>query len=180
MLRIFNRKYERYTYKNDIALLQIENNSNFNLGQLQLVRLPTKQDVELNPASLNCSIFGYGASIFDGDAKLQLTVGTNINFIPIDLCQQRLGEFMAPENNSGLFCAGKLIESKEIIDSCQGDSGGSLICKPNYNNSNNNDTFIIIGITSYGMGCGTPGIPGVYTSILYHLDWIKNVMHSVK
>lgn len=50
----------------------------------------------------------------------------------------------------------------------KGDSGGSLICK-RYNQ------YVAIGITSYGAGCGVPGMPGVYTSVPEHADWINNI-----
>ena len=43
-------------------------------------------------------------------------------------------------------------------DSCQGDSGGPMFSKPN-------GKFTQIGITSWGIGCGASGYPGVYAEV---------------
>lgn len=32
---------------------------------------------------------------------------------------------------------------------------------------------VLTGITSWGIGCASKGIPGVYTEIAYFTDWIK-------
>ncbi|MFJ2773633.1 S1 family peptidase [Streptomyces sp. NPDC087300] len=53
------------------------------------------------------------------------------------------------------FCAG--VEGK---DSCQGDSGG-----PIFRNVPGRRAPILIGVVSYGDGCGAQGAPGVYTSL---------------
>lgn len=47
-------------------------------------------------------------------------------------------------------------------DSCEGDSGGPLICDEK-----------VYGIVSFGSGCGEPQYPGVYTSVYTFLKWIN-------
>nr|XP_012146827.1 PREDICTED: vitellin-degrading protease-like [Megachile rotundata] len=49
-------------------------------------------------------------------------------------------------------------------DSCKGDSGGPLV----------NINHTIIGITSWGSGCGESYSPGVYTDVIGLIDWIKH------
>ena len=59
-------------------------------------------------------------------------------------------------------------------DACQGDSGGPLV-----------ETGWIdgepvewqIGIVSFGVGCGRPGLGAVYSSIPYYSSWISQVIH---
>lgn len=43
-------------------------------------------------------------------------------------------------------------------DTCQGDSGGPMFAKPG-------GKFTQIGITSWGIGCGAAGYPGVYAEV---------------
>jgi secreted trypsin-like serine protease len=47
---------------------------------------------------------------------------------------------------------------KEGKDTCQGDSGGPMFAKVN-------SSYRQIGITSFGIGCGAGGFPGVYTEV---------------
>ena len=44
-------------------------------------------------------------------------------------------------------------------DTCQGDSGGPLMVR------NGSNQFILAGITSFGIGCARPDIPGVYSEV---------------
>lgn len=55
-------------------------------------------------------------------------------------------------------------------DSCQGDSGGPLqIVLPK------TETAKVVGIVSFGMGCGI-GLPGVYTRVASYVDWIESIV----
>uniref|UniRef100_A0A3B3TKE5 trypsin n=1 Tax=Poecilia latipinna TaxID=48699 RepID=A0A3B3TKE5_9TELE len=53
-------------------------------------------------------------------------------------------------------------------DSCQGDSGGPILCNG-----------AVVGVTSFGDGCGLKTKPGVYAFLTKdHLDWIKKTMNQ--
>jgi len=49
----------------------------------------------------------------------------------------------------------------------QGDSGGPLLYSGRH--------WQLVGIVSWGQGCGTPSTPGVYTSVRAYLNWIYAV-----
>ena len=54
-----------------------------------------------------------------------------------------------------MMCAGYLDGGK---DACQGDSGGPLICAID-------DEPVLVGITSWGMGCADKNSPGVWAEL---------------
>ncbi len=62
----------------------------------------------------------------------------------------------------GMFCAGYL---EGGVDTCQGDSGGGLICQVRGRQT-------VMGLVSWGVGCGEPNKPGVYTKVADYVEWI--------
>ena len=64
---------------------------------------------------------------------------------------------------SAWLCAGK-----RGTDACRGDSGGPLILT--YGEP------VLVGVVSWGKGCGQPGEPGYYVRVDQYLDWITRSM----
>ena len=58
--------------------------------------------------------------------------------------------------------------AKDDVGPCEGDSGGPLMARnPEFDNR-----YILVGLVSWGQGCGRKGSYGVYTDVEHHLDWI--------
>jgi secreted trypsin-like serine protease len=68
----------------------------------------------------------------------------------------------------------KIINTVGDKDTCLGDSGGGL-----YAYDSKLQRYVVVGITSYGVGCASAGYPGIYTRISYFYNWIMaNVKYN--
>ncbi|XP_072929280.1 trypsin-7-like [Epargyreus clarus] len=65
----------------------------------------------------------------------------------------------------GMMCAGYPDTGEK--DTCQGDSGGPLSAE------RGDKRYELLGIVSWGIGCGRHGYPGVYTRVTKYLYWIR-------
>ena len=57
-----------------------------------------------------------------------------------------------------MICAGRPKNTMQRRDSCQGDSGGPLF-------TGSGGSALLVGVVSWGEGCGRPGKPGVYANV---------------
>ena len=60
-----------------------------------------------------------------------------------------------------------------FADTCQGDSGGPLMYY-----SQDQQLWILAGVTSYGRGCGLPDSAGVYTRVSAYTEWIQSIVKT--
>ena len=56
------------------------------------------------------------------------------------------------------------------LDTCQGDSGGPIMM---YTTSKQ---WVLVGVTSYGIGCARASYAGVYTRVAAYQSWITTTM----
>lgn len=101
-------------------------------------------------------IAGWGVS-----SEASSTVSTSLMSAPVTIftgarCSAFLG---AAFPGAQALCAGR---PEGGVDTCSGDSGGPL----------RDVTGVLVGITSFGVGCGRPGRPGIYTRVSAVASWI--------
>jgi len=60
------------------------------------------------------------------------------------------------------LCAGGETEK----DACEGDGGAPLVCLAK------NQRWYVVGLVTWGVGCGKPGVPGIYANVHNMLDFI--------
>jgi len=115
---------------------------------------------------------GYGLNASNGTATDTLEyVGQY--FVNDSMCEMYFNSYFNTTNETlpdqdGMMCA-----LGNGTDSCQGDSGGPLIV-----NGTSSDSWVQVGITSFGIGCAS-GTPGVYTDVSNYYDWVWEEMDEV-
>lgn len=90
------------------------------------------------------------------DGKLHFAEVPNI---PLAKCRGYQGYENIP---ASVLCAGM---EEGGPDTCTGDSGGPMTAFLN-------GKEILIGLTSWGEGCGEPATPTIYTRVSWHHKWI--------
>ncbi|MET8684241.1 serine protease [Streptomyces sp. NPDC004732] len=137
----------------DVAFLQLEKP----VRGISPVALPTQGTDALIRPGQKATVAGWGNT----DTELTHTPDRLRQVrVPI-LSHAECGTSYKEYDSKVNFCAG--VETK---DSCQGDSGGPIFRKVP-----GREAPILIGVVSYGDGCGAQGAPGVYTSLSSSKLW---------
>ncbi|XP_072491174.1 tissue-type plasminogen activator isoform X2 [Notamacropus eugenii] len=168
---VIHEKFVLETFDNDIALLQLKPKSD----SLQCAQeTKSVQTVCLPPAGLQmpdwteCELSGYGKHEETSPYYSERLKEGHVRLYPSSRCTSRhLFNKTITEN---MLCAGDTRSGgKEVNlhDACQGDSGGPLVCMKD-------NRMHLIGIISWGIGCGEKDVPGVYTKVINYLKWIED------
>jgi secreted trypsin-like serine protease len=71
-----------------------------------------------------------------------------------------------------MFCAGF---KEGGVDACQGDSGGPIVKL-----SPDGSAATLIGVVSWGKGCGLDNFYGVYAKLSEVMDWVDETIATVE
>ncbi|XP_017207703.4 serine protease 56 [Danio rerio] len=153
---ITHPKFNPKTFNNDIALVELSSPVILS-ERVTPVCLPSDLDP---PAGTPCLVAGWG-SLYEDGPSADVVMEAKVPLLSQATCQSALGKELLTNT---MFCAGYLSGG---IDSCQGDSGGPLIFQDRLSGR-----FQLLGITSWGDGCGEKGKPGVYTRVTAFSDWV--------
>nr|XP_060625157.1 neurotrypsin-like [Anolis sagrei ordinatus] len=160
---VLHRNYQSSSNDNDIALVRIQGKEEKCLSFSHHVRpvcLPSRKEKSAIDRQA-CFISGWGDT---GRSYSRTLLQGSVPLLPREVCKSRYGK----KFSNRMLCAGNLSEGNRV-DSCQGDSGGPLMCQ------RSNGHWVILGITSWGYGCGRKDSPGVYTKVSKFVPWIKKV-----
>ncbi|XP_042147178.1 venom protease [Ixodes scapularis] len=155
--------YDRRTYSNDVAVLELSKEVSFNQF-VQPVCLPFGEISKKDVTGYHGFIAGWGATQFTGEGSSVLREAQ----IPIweeAECRKAYERHLPIEKTQ--LCAGDANGKK---DSCQGDSGGPLVLPFE-------GRYYVLGVVSSGKDCATPGFPGIYTRVTSYLDWLKGIIN---
>ncbi|KAM9435218.1 plasminogen [Clarias gariepinus] len=143
----------------DIALLKLQRPAVIN-DKVSTVCLPEKDYIV--PSGTECYVTGWGET--DGTGGEGILKETGFPVIENKVCNRPA--YLNNRVKDHEMCAGNI---EGGTDSCQGDSGGPLVCFAQ-------NTFILQGVTSWGLGCANAMKPGVYARVSKFVDWIEREM----
>jgi secreted trypsin-like serine protease len=158
-----NPQYLGLSQQNDITILTLAEKS---------VHSPTKvagaSERSLWTAGVTATIAGWGATNGTGGTEGVLQKAS----VPITTDAYCLDAYGANNPVLGGFDAETMVCAgypQGGVDTCQGDSGGPLFAGGR-----------VVGVTSWGKGCGEAGHPGVYARVADTKlrNWIKSVAPS--
>uniref|UniRef100_A0A4W5N253 Plasminogen n=1 Tax=Hucho hucho TaxID=62062 RepID=A0A4W5N253_9TELE len=141
----------------DIALLKLESPAIINDYVLPAC-LPEKDYVV--PPGTECYVTGWGETQGTGGEGLLKETGFPV--IENKVCNRPA--YLNNRVKDHEMCAGNI---EGGADSCQGDSGGPLVCHAQ-------NSFVLQGVTSWGLGCANAMKPGVYVRVSKFTDWINS------
>uniref|UniRef100_A0AAZ1XSH6 Peptidase S1 domain-containing protein n=1 Tax=Oreochromis aureus TaxID=47969 RepID=A0AAZ1XSH6_OREAU len=115
-------------------------------------------------AGSRCLVAGWGRTETKRTSDVLMSV--NVTVVDRQTCNSRDYYNHRPEITRDMISAGS--DGTNVADTCQGDSGGPLLCDG-----------ALVGVTSFGEGCGVIKKPGVYSFVSERqLQWIKKTMKS--
>ncbi|RZC39116.1 trypsin-7, partial [Asbolus verrucosus] len=148
-------KYTKETADYDISILELEQNLKFGKS-VAPINLPHRnQTFEAGTEALT---LGWG-SFISGSSRLS----TELQSVFLKIVDKKECHKLLPSKTitGRMLCAGVKQGGK---DACQGDSGGPLVVNG-----------VLGGITSWGVGCGHAGLPGIYSNMAALREFIDNV-----
>nr|XP_027217770.1 serine protease 55-like [Penaeus vannamei] len=142
---------------NDISLLKLAKTLTFSEAVRPVCLTPN----DLVFFNEKATVIGWGKKHEKDNFGTSVLNKADVRVIPMMSCRNDY-KFYPEMITSRMFCA-----AGKITDGCQGDSGGPLVWK-----DGETDSYVQIGVTSWGIGCGRKDFPGVYVKLIKFLGWI--------
>ncbi|XP_065736493.1 vitamin K-dependent protein C isoform X3 [Phocoena phocoena] len=157
--------YTKSTSDNDIALLHLARPATLSQTIVPIC-LPDSglSERELTQVGQETVVTGWG---YRSEAKRNRTFV--LNFVRVPLVSRNMC-VLAMQNkiSENMLCAGILGDPR---DACEGDSGGPMVVSFR-------GTWFLVGLVSWGEGCGRLNNYGVYTKVSRYLDWIHGYINA--
>ncbi|KAG8175433.1 hypothetical protein JTE90_019131 [Oedothorax gibbosus] len=160
-------EFDPETLQNDVALMRLRGPVDPSTPHVTPACLPATGQVYNDQ---KCWVSGWGKDSYGPDGTYQNVLKeVDVPVVSRALCNTYLRSTnLGPDFvlHNGFLCAGGEVGK----DACTGDGGSPLVCQ-------SGDQWYVVGLVSWGLGCGKPGVPGVYVNVLYYADWINNIIN---
>lgn len=141
--------FDAATFENDVLLVKLSRSAT------GITPVPYATSTKVPAAGDVTSAVGFGRTAVNGDLSSTLR-DVAVSVVDNAACAAAYGAV----NRTVQLCAGQ-----EGKDSCGGDSGGPLLSR--------SGPTTLVGIVSFGNGCGAAGYPGVYARVGGVDDFIR-------
>lgn len=162
--KIYADKYKVDNFENDIALLELYEVLKLTPGIVSPICLPRGNETFNDKAC----VAGWGRTTEGGDVS---DIPLKVELDVIDKAQ--CDKIYTDKGYRYFLHNCQICTMTKDKDACQGDSGGSLMCR----DVNNKKTYAC-GVVSWGAGCARPGNPGVYTNTTCYTPWIVDTVNK--
>ncbi|XP_075194753.1 vitamin K-dependent protein C [Anomaloglossus baeobatrachus] len=157
---ITHSKYKAETADNDIALLRLSQPAVYTKYVLPIC-LPSYglAEAKLTLEGTETIVTGWGNQDESHRNRSNILSYIQIPIVPNENCST----VMQSHVTTNMLCAGRLGDNQ---DACGGDSGGPMV-------THFGDTWFLVGLVSWGEGCGRLDNFGIYTKVNHYLPWIQ-------
>nr|QBY35778.1 granzyme a [Lutjanus peru] len=125
---------------------------------------PLGKTIKEPAGGTNCLTAGWGKTNNRVNQMSNVLMSVNVTVVDRVKCNSPEYYNLKPVITGSMICAGS--NGKNRADACQGDSGGPLLCDGT-----------LVGVTSFGRGCGIMKKPGVYSFLSEkQLVWIRKTI----
>lgn len=153
---IIHPDYNSTTREADLAVLRLSRESRF-----EPVMVIRGDQPELTKPGATAIALGWGAL----DESVPPPIPDRLHRIDIPIVANAVAN--RPNAYDGAVLPNMLAAGSIGKDTCGGDSGGPLLVE------NELGEFVMVGVTSWGNGCGKLNFPGVYTRLSSFTDWLS-------
>ncbi|XP_037090798.1 uncharacterized protein LOC119111078 [Pollicipes pollicipes] len=162
--------------QNDLALLRLDGTVTFS-RLMQPICLP-EADKTTDGNGDYLLVAGWGRLSFAG-ADTPVLREAPLSLVPSAQCEATYRQLPSFDDSfpDGGFNGTKLCAAdpeQAGADACLGDSGGPLTVL------RSDGWYELSGLVSFGVGCGDPDFPGVYTRVSSYVDWVVDMIASEK
>ncbi|XP_053685497.1 transmembrane protease serine 2-like [Sabethes cyaneus] len=156
---------------NNVALIFLNDRFDFS-STIESICLPP-QDYEIDNGYVTAA--GWGVTPTNRNNSQQILKSLDLPYVSPSECERvmrrQLGNSKFKLHDSFL-CAG----GEPLVDTCRGDAGSPVIFP--IPDDIVHDRVYLVGMVSWGIGCGRPGVPAAYTAVAKFRNWIDEQMEQ--